>query len=289
VPWAWMGGLASVVCGMAMAGTAAAQGRPEATQPPASKPPAASQPQLPELTTDRPDFTESSVIVGRGFVQLEMGSSFEVDRAGASHRTLTLPLALVRVGLGSHAELRVSGAGFAIDSVRSAAGRTNQSGGSDVELGVKVLVLDKPSAGFAFAALAMVSLPSGSPGLSSGGYDPTLKLTWAKSLPAGFSLSGNFNFSRLTDEAGRFSQRATSVSLSHDLKGGWGAYWEAYGFTPPERGERTAWTFDSGVSRSIGAHAQVDVEAGRGLTSSATDWFVGAGFAIRLAPFRRGR
>src|SRR6185295_10442814 len=90
---------------MSMASTAVAQGQPDAAQASLQKPAAV----LPAPVTDRPDFTESSAVVGKGFVQLEMGTTVEVDRAaGTSHRTVTLPLGLVRVGFGSRAEFRVS-------------------------------------------------------------------------------------------------------------------------------------------------------------------------------------
>ena len=232
-------GLAGAVSVIVASTPALAQGRPDGTEASPQKPVAA----LPTLVTDRPDFTESSDVVGKGLVQLEIGTTFESDRvAGTSRRTVTLPLALVRVGLDSRLEFRLSSAGLAVDSVRSGGVSSQHAGASDVELGVKLLILNSAVSGFAVAAIPMLSLPSGSIGQSSGGYDSTLKLTWAKTLKAGFSVSGNFNFSRLTDDAGTFLQRAMSVSIARDIAGDWGAYWEVFGFTPPERGERTAWT-----------------------------------------------
>ncbi len=94
-------------------------------------------------------------------------------------------------------------------------------------------------------------------------------------------MTGNVNVSSLTDETGRFTQKAFSASFGHDLVAGFGGFAEIYGFTPLERGSGTATTFDFGVSHEIGEGLQLDVEAGHGLTAAAPDWFFGFGFAIR--------
>ena len=51
--------------------------------------------------------------------------------------------------------------------------------------------------------------------------------------------SGNFNLASVSDDAGRFSQRAISVSFGRDLVAGWGGFVETYAFTPMDRDEAT--------------------------------------------------
>lgn len=56
---------------------------------------------LGEMSTDRPDITDSTDIVGRARWQVESGVSLELDRQeGASAHSLAAPLAMFRVGLG---------------------------------------------------------------------------------------------------------------------------------------------------------------------------------------------
>jgi hypothetical protein len=235
----------------------------------------------PELVTDRPDFTESSEVIPRGLFQFESGFSYEGDNAsGERSRSITAPSALMRIGLGHRAELRIGADGLLSESVSG----VRASGGSDMDLGAKFRVLDARSAGFDLALLPMVSLPTGGDGFTSGGVDPTLKVTWARELPAGFGLTGNFNFSSLSEDGGRFHQEAMSLSLGHDLFAGWGGYVEGYGFTKMGRDAGKGVTFNGGVSHPIGDDMQFDVEAGRGLSTDAPDWFVGFGFALR-GPF----
>ena len=234
--------------------------------------------QRPDMVTDRPDFTESSDVIPPGLFQFESGVSYEGNtRNGVPERNLVVPGALMRIGLLPRVELRLGGDGFLSQNVDD----LSTSGYSDLEVGVKARLLDQRRAGIDLAVIPMVSLPIGSDGFTSGGIDPTVKITWARDVPAGFDVSGNFNFASVTDDLGRFNRKTVSVSMAHDLVAGWGGFIETYGFTPMERDSAWGVTLDFGVTRSIGRDFQFDVEAGRGLTAAAPDWFVGLGFAVR--------
>jgi hypothetical protein len=245
---------------------------------------------LPELVTDRPDFTESSVVVGPGIVQVEGGTTFEVEGpAETRHGTLSTPLALVRVGLSRRIEARFSTNGYIRDSYGSALALPASGGQADIEVGAKVVLREAPGRGLALAIIPMVSLPTGTSGVSSDAFDPTLKVTWATTLPRAFGLSGNLNIERLGDDEGRYTQHVVSVSLGRELARGWAGYVETFGAAVSGRPEMRAWTVDGGVTYGIGDHAQIDLEVGRGLTASASDWTVGIGFGIRTAAFAPGR
>lgn len=230
--------------------------------------------QEPELVTDRPDFTESSEVVGRGLIQFEAGFSYESDeRVGR----ISVPGSLGRIGVFPRVELRIGTDGmvtFDGDDGRRVFGM------ADLETGVKIRLFDEQQVGVDVAMIPMLSFPTGTERVSTGAVDFTLKLTWARELPAGFGLSGNYNVAYLKDDR-RLTQQALSVSLGHDLFAGWGGYIEAYGFMPMARGIGAGWTIDGGVSRMIGENFQFDIEGGRGITDEAPDWFVGFGFAIR--------
>jgi hypothetical protein len=231
-----------------------------------------------EMVTDRPDYTESSAVVPRGGFQFESGVLYEGDlRDGVRGRNLTVPGGLFRIGLGRRTELRIGGDGLLVQE----SGDVRVAGYSDLDLGVKIRLLSQKTAGLDVAVIPMASFPIGAERFSSGAIDPTVKLTWARTLPLGFGATGNFNLASVSDDAGRFAQRTVSVSIGHDFIGGWGGFAESYAFTPPDRDEPIGVTLDWGVSRSIGRNLQVDLEAGRGLTGPAPDWFVGFGLAVR--------
>ena len=244
---------------------------------------------LPELVTDRPDFTESSNVVGRGILQVEMGTTLESNGKDADRdRTLTTPLALMRIGVSKRIELRFGTDGYMLDTTGIGAAQAVTRGQSDLEVGAKVVLLDE-SHRVQFAVIPMASLPTGKAGITSGTVDPTVKLTWATSLPRNFALSGNANLERLGDDHGRYTESVLSFSLGHDLGLGWGGYWEAFGFMPKGRPGNAAWTVDTGITHGIGGNLQIDLEVGRGVTAAAPDWFIGAGVGIRTSLLRPRR
>lgn len=228
----------------------------------------------PDLVTDRPDFTESSEVVGHRIVQIESGLTFE--QTDQKTRQVTAPQLLVRVGVGAHFELRFAGDGVVSQSQQTPAGAVRTTGRSDVEIGAKFKFLERT--GFGMAVIPFLSLPTASNGFSSNGYDPGFKLTAARDLPGGFGLSGNVNLADVTTSERRAWNREASVSLGRALGGPFGAYWETFGTVD---GRGCECTVNTGVTMALGTNGQLDVEIGRGVSGQAQDWFVGVGFAVR--------
>jgi hypothetical protein len=230
------------------------------------------------MVIERPDFTESTEVVGKGVIQFENGLTVERDHGT---NNVTAGETLVRVGISKRVELRFGGDGFL---AQGNPGIPSVYGYSDVELAAKFTVFRQGSHTPAVSLIPMLSVPAGSKEFSSGSYDPTLKVAMARELRRGFSLSGNLNFSSLGSEDGRFLQTAISASLEHELGHGFGAYGEVFGLTALEKGGSAAWIANTGVCRLIGKDAQVDVRVGKRLTTAGPDLFWGVGIAIRQAP-----
>jgi len=232
-----------------------------------------------EINTDRPDFTESSVVVGKGVIQLEGGFTSGSDHEdGVETNDIRFPQTLLRIGLSKRFELRLGADGLVTDSVRpdgQPAVRT--SGFSAIAVGGKY-VLRESDDGLALAIIPILAIPTGSDAFS-GSVDPAVKFTWAHGLPHGFDVSGNVNFASVENNGHRDFLRVASVSFSHALAPTWEGYWEL--ITAFDSAE-CACTFNTGVTRLFGRNFQLDAEAGWGLTDSATDWFVGFGFGVRF-------
>jgi len=253
-----------ILAGLSVAASAPAHAQEPQTQPA-------------PISTDRPDFTESTDVVGRGFIQVEGGFSYERDGQGSGHvGTVTVPGSLLRFGVSRRVELRLATDGI----VSAASGPVRVTGVADIETGVKVRLFDQERLGVDLAILPLITWPTGSAAVTSGGVDPTLKVAWGRDLPSGFDLSGNYNVAALSDPLRRFTQQTLSVSLGHDFYAG-STYIETFGFMPMERDSRAGWTIDGGFSRLVGDNVELDVEGGRGVTDAAPDWFIGFGFGIR--------
>lgn len=231
---------------------------------------------VPGLITDRPDFTESSEVVGHLVVQLESGTTFE--RTHTALHQITLPQMLLRVGVGSRVELRLGADGLVSQSLGPSGQRARSTGRSDVEIGAKIKFLDATRGGLDMAVLPFLSLPTASDGFGTTAYDPGVTLAAARELPRGFGLSGNFNLASITEETGRTMAYEASVSVGHDLGGGFGAYGETYG-TLTDGG--CACTVNGGITAAAGPNGQFDLAVGRGVSGDAPDWFVGFGFTVR--------
>jgi hypothetical protein len=230
------------------------------------------------LETDRPDFTESDVVIGKGVIQFETGITVERERGGNS---LTLPEVLLRIGIGKRLELRFGGDGFLVDH-GSGAGSTR--GHSDTEVAAKIGILKQGPHTPAISLIPILSVPSGSKDFSSGGYDPTLKLALGKDLRKGFYVGGNVNFSSRSGPGGRFFQNAMSLSLDHELGHHFGAFWEVFGFQALEKGGPAAFIADTGVTRDINKNTQIDLRVGRRLSAAGPGLYWGMGIVVRQTP-----
>lgn len=236
--------------------------------------PIGSRAELPEVSGDRPDFTESVEVVGKGILQLENGLTVE---HGGGGRTFTGPELLMRLGLTKRAELRIAGDGLEFFH----APERNSSGYSDIEAGTKIALVRQGRYTPAVSLLASVSLPFGSGSMSSGGYDPTVKLALARDLPRGFSIAANANCGSVTTAEGRFRQTAASATIGHSVGGGFRAFWEVYAVGPWDRGGPPAWIADSGVTHRVGPDSLFDFRVGKRLTAAGPEWYWGFGMVFR--------
>ena len=232
------------------------------------------------MVVDRPDYTDSARLVRRGEMQFESGLALTHEKGV---RSLTGGQLLLRIGLSERFELRLGSDGFL--SERTLDGEAS-SGFADAELSAKIRLWRETAHLPAVSLIPILSLPAGSDAFSSGGYDPTLKVAWQKDLRRGVSLGGNVDYSWLTAPEGRFAQWAYSWSLDYDLPRGFAGYCEVFSISPYDYKLEAAWIADAGLIHTIGRNVQVDVLAGRRLTSLGPDWFVGFGFAARRPPGR---
>jgi hypothetical protein len=270
-------------CLFAIASFAATSDRDAAPQSP---PPKAEQP---ELVTDRPDFTESAEVAGRGMFQIETG--FAVDKSlleGERTRSLTGPFPLIRLGVSKRIELRFAGDGYSWSRLNSSSVDEHVRGRSDFSVGGKVKFFDQTSARPDFAVIAAVTVPKGHPNFRGGGYDPEVKLCFAKDAPLGFVTSWNVNLASVSDARGRFLGRAASLSAGHAVWRDLTMYSEIYNVTI-DRGLGTSTVFNGGLTHPVGPNVQIDILAGHSVAGRQVGWFVGVGFSLRQSLLPAGR
>ena len=142
------------------------------------------------IVTDRPDFVESSKVVGKGRFQVETSVLFERDRHGAGReRTVATPT-LLRQGISENFELRVETDGRTSISSRAAANgyRSTASGYADATLGVKWHAMDAAGNMPSVGVLLHAEFSSGSRALRGRGTRPSLRAVGEWELANDFSL-----------------------------------------------------------------------------------------------------
>ena len=228
-----------------------------------------------QIATDRPQITNSSVVVPCGSLQFENG--FEETGAGGQHSP-DFPETSIRLGVARKTELRVGVPNY----YRNANGTSGADGFGDLSLGFKQQL--GPIAGFDLSLIAAVSLPSGANSISSHGYDPTVQLPWSHALTKAWTVAGQLGVTAPTQSRQRYVDGQASVYFDRQLTAPWDAYVEYSGVFP--QGGSPQHLIDFGTAYKPSPHQQFDLHCGFGLSSSAPDYVVGFGYSARFQVFR---
>jgi len=231
------------------------------------------------LITDRPDFTESAFVVGRGTVQLEGGGTYV--ESGSDHAT-TLPELLVRWGISRAVELRILAPTYAwIDG----------SGGSDsgflnTALGAKIALNDGDGEGFwgqtGASVIVATTVPTGSESIASSAWQPTATLSLSWDLGEVIGLGTNIGWARPEDDGQRFDSFFGSVAAGVGVGKNTSLFFEIIFFDRErDRGPNTS-TFQTGLTYLVNPDFQLDVRLARRLSSEGPDLLIGLGASVRF-------
>jgi len=230
------------------------------------------------ISTDRPDYTESTITVRPRVVQIEGGHTFE---RVAAEKTNTTGELLVRIGVAPRAELRIEPGSYT--KVTSAAG--DASGWEDGAIGTKVRLYARPNDGPSIvpdvSLVAATSVPTGGSAFRQRRLQPEAKLANAWTITDRIGLSTNLVVARPVDERGRYTELAASASFGFDLTPRVGAFAEVFGFAPQRDDLARTHYVDTGLTFGLTPNFQLDVRGGVGVNGTAPDYFLGLGFARR--------
>ena len=172
------------------------------------------------ISTDRPDFVESSEVVGKGRVQLETSLLSERERGeeGREH-TLSTPT-LLRIGVHEALELRFESEGRTVRHLRDAASgeRSTVAGYADTSIGLNWHVADAQGKLPSIGVLVDAELPTGSKQLRGEGVRPMLRVVGEWDLPGEVQLGVMPGVAverqdKGRDDGGRYAYGLFGVSL----------------------------------------------------------------------------
>jgi hypothetical protein len=229
------------------------------------------------IATDRPQITSSSIVVPCGSLQFENGFQESSD---GGQQTFDFPETSVRLGIASKTELRFGVPDY-FYNYDSAPAFSN--GFSDLSLGFKQQ-LGPTWGGFDVSIIASVSFPTGANLISSHGYDPTVQLSWSRSLTKNWTVAGMFSVMWPTQDPRRNLTGQSSVYFDRQLTKLWDAYVEYSGAFPQRGGPQNV--IDFGTAYKITPHQQLDFHCNFGLSAGTPDHSIGLGYSVRFQVFR---
>lgn len=248
---------------------------------PSGGPPSFEEP----LSSDRPDFTETSCTVGRGVTQMEMGYTFFHDTGPRSRlESHSFPEMLLRVGaFADWFELR-AGWNFGSGCETLDTLTRSHSGSEDLYLGAKFGLTPQQGVYPEMSIVPQLTVPIGGdysahtvlPGTNwLYGWDVTDFLSTAGSTQANLAIDEE------TDDA--YLEFAQSWTIGFDLAESVGAYTEWFVIVPAgAESAQTEHYFDGGITLRVTNDLQLDVRMGKGVSGAAVDYFAGAGIVLRL-------
>lgn len=239
------------------------------------------------LATDRPDFVESSDVVGAGRFQIETSVAFERGKADGAREKLRSTPTLLRIGLGDTLEARIETDGaLALRSTDENGLTTRDKGRADVSFGLKWHMQDgdeatgRPGIGW----LAHVDTDSGSRAFRGKGWRPSLRMVAEWDLPGGHSLGVMPGLYVDRDEAGsRYVGGIAAVVFGKSFTDRLRGFVELSGqqLTSGRHGGNVV-TGDVGLAYLLTNSVQIDTAASWGMSKAAPDFGWTIGLSVRF-------
>jgi len=229
-----------------------------------------------EIVTDRPDITNSSLVVPVGSLQAENGMDWTWWQAT---NALDATNTRLRLGIAHCIEFLVD-----VPSYFGSMSSSKPAGFSDTVLSVKRQF--QAPLGFFLSATAGVAMPSGSAQISGRGYQPYLQFPWSHALADGWTLEGMITAVWLPSQPALNWMLEPTLSLERELGPSFDMFMEYVGLYDRQQPEQLvdggrAWRFSR--TQQLDFHIGVAINRGStALNGRPVDRYFGIGYSLRL-------
>jgi hypothetical protein len=245
---------------------------------------------LRDMSTDRPDTTESPYTVDAGHFQIEMSFvDFTYDRNNEDSRTVrsfTVAPLLLKVGLLNNADLQIGIDPYTTEKTTDRATDTSETidGFGDTTLRLKVNLWGNDGGETAFAIMPLVKFPTADDGLGNGNIEGGFISILGVELPNEFSSAFmiEFDFSRDGADEEYIVDLVHTATVGRGLFGDVGGYLEYAGFADLSGEQDYRGYFDAGLTYGLTPDIQLDGGIRVGLTEAADDFGVFSGISLRF-------
>lgn len=248
--------------------------------------------QMRELSTDRPDKTESPYTVDAGHYQLEtdiVTYRYNHDRTATSDessRGFGVAVNNFKAGLTNNTDLQVVVESYAYTRTRDRLANTvdRADGFGDITVRLKHNLWGNDGGKTAFAVMPFVTLPTNQNGLGNNDLEGGVILPFAFSLGGGFDMGvmTQIDINKDNDDDGYRPAFINSATIATDLTDDVGGYMEL--FTSRDVGANAVWdnSLDFGITYAARDNLQLDAGINIGISDAADDYNPFIGVSYRL-------
>ena len=239
-----------------------------------------------ELSTDRPDRTESPYTVDAGRFQAELDLvGWTRDRAdGARINGLRLVTANLKRGLMPSADLQLVIETWNDQRTRfTGLPEERRSGFGDVTARLKLNLWGNDEGATAAALMPFVKLPTNQHQLGNEAVEGGLIVPLALSLRRGWGagLMAEVDMNRNAADDGHHAEWIATATASHDIGGNLAGFVELFSLHNGEPGATWVGTFDAGLTYAATPDIQVDGGFYAGVSDAAEDLALFLGLTVR--------
>jgi hypothetical protein len=235
---------------------------------------------LREMSTDRPDKTESPFTVDAGHFQVEMDlAAYSRDRHtperdGTKIESWSFGATNLKFGLRHNVDFQIVLEPFSSVEVRGPDGtRTRHNGFGDLTLRTKINLWGNDGGATALAVMPFIKLPTNQDDLGNHAVEGGLIVPFAVNLADrwGLGLMTEVDLIEDADGSGHHLEWVNTITVGYDLTDRWGMYVEFASTVSAE--PHTPWigTLDIGFTYAITEDVQLDGGVNLGLTRAADD------------------
>lgn len=240
--------------------------------------------QMREMSTDRPDQTESPYTIDAGHLQLEMDFvKLTYDRHssdGVRTETWNVAPLNIKLGLLNNVDLQIILDNYVSERTREEGVVSRASGFGDITARLKVNLWGNDGGTTALALMPYIKLPLSDSNLRNGQTEGGIIIPLAVKLPGGWGMGVMTEVDFVSDDqGGHDTEWVNSITFAHDIipdrLGGYVEFFAVVGSAP---GFDWQGQVDVGLTYALTDNVQLDAGCNFGVTRSAPDYqpFIGA-------------
>lgn len=212
-----------------------------------------------QITTDRPDQTESPTTITLGNIQIESGIAIEKEQSNIN--------TLFRFGMFNGVELRLNSNYLINDQISS----LRKSSFTDFEVGAKFRIQDNEAKKTKMGFLTHISIPTAPEIFSNNEYGLLNRFIVSHDISDSDQIAYNIGYNKFKNYDGEF---VYTLVYSKGFNS-FGMFIEIFG---NESSNLSILNFDSGITYQLDKNKQLDLSFARGLNNEL--FFLSIGYSI---------